>query len=218
MKIIIAVNQHNVIGVGDQLLEHIPEDLQRFKQITTNQTVVMGWNTFKSLNRISGLPDRENYVLTRKSAEEWSNLQQEGFVGHNVHRIADWEDIRKMDRDTPGGVFIIGGAALYNHAISHGYVDEIIVTQIQQAQPVDPLEPNVIKIFHDLYNFEKFNEQQEADGVSVWFCNELIEKQLYQNSMVCGFVSEFVHNPETDWRGPTPNGTMYRFVTYFALY
>ena len=215
MKAIIAVNQHNAIGVNNDLLEHISEDLQLFKKLTTDETVVMGWNTFKSLNRISGLPNRRNCVLTHKTQEEWAELQRNGFVGDNVERLGSWDEVIALDRENFDGVFLIGGAELYNHAISKGLVDVIFVTQINQVNP--PTE-NVVKINHDLFNFETFNQAQEDAGIAVWWINELIEKRLYENQFVCGFVSEFVHNPETDWRGPTQNDSMYRFVTYSRLY
>ena len=62
---IVAVDNDWGIGYNNQLLENIPEDLKRFKELTTGHTVVMGTNTWKSLPK-KPLPNRRNIILSRK--------------------------------------------------------------------------------------------------------------------------------------------------------
>ena len=42
LSLIVAKAKNNIIGKDNQLIWHIPEDLKRFKQITTGHTIIMG--------------------------------------------------------------------------------------------------------------------------------------------------------------------------------
>ena len=61
LSIIVAKASNNVIGKNNSLIWHLPEDLKRFKKITTGKTIIMGRNTFESLGRV--LPNRKHVVL-----------------------------------------------------------------------------------------------------------------------------------------------------------
>src|SRR5450830_447495 len=62
LSMIVAVDEKRAIGKDNQLLWHIPEDLKRFKELTTDHTVIMGENTYRSIGR--PLPNRKNIVVT----------------------------------------------------------------------------------------------------------------------------------------------------------
>ena len=66
ISLIVAIAKNNVIGKGNKLPWHYPEDMKYFKEMTTNNTVIMGEMTFKSiisyLNR--PLPNRTNVIAT----------------------------------------------------------------------------------------------------------------------------------------------------------
>ena len=49
LNLIFNRNSQGIIGINNELLTHIKEDLQHFKEKTLNKIVVMGYNTFKSL-------------------------------------------------------------------------------------------------------------------------------------------------------------------------
>lgn len=49
LSIIVAVAKNNVIGKDNKLIWHLPEDLKRFKELTTGKTIIMGRKTFESL-------------------------------------------------------------------------------------------------------------------------------------------------------------------------
>ena len=63
LSIIVAVANNNVIGKDNTLIWHLPEDLKRFKRLTTGHTIIMGRKTFESLGGI--LPDRKHIILSR---------------------------------------------------------------------------------------------------------------------------------------------------------
>jgi len=60
LSTIVAVAKNNVIGKDNKLIWHLPEDLKRFKNITTGKVIIMGRKTFESLGRV--LPNRK-YVI-----------------------------------------------------------------------------------------------------------------------------------------------------------
>lgn len=63
INIIVCMAENGAIGADNQLLYTLPEDMQRFKQLTTSHTVIMGRNTYLSLPH-GALPHRRNIVLS----------------------------------------------------------------------------------------------------------------------------------------------------------
>ena len=75
INIIAAVAQNMAIGYENKLLYWLPNDLKRFKALTTGHTIIMGRKTFESLPK-GALPNRRNVVLTRS---------QKAFPGTEVY-------------------------------------------------------------------------------------------------------------------------------------
>ncbi len=122
--LIAAVAQNGVIGHAGELPWHLPEDLKRFKAVTTGHAVVMGRKTWESIGK--PLPNRRNIVLTRNASyplpagvERFSDLDkalaacraagnEKAFVigGSDVYRtalpVADGLFITHVDRDVDG--------------------------------------------------------------------------------------------------------------------
>lgn len=68
LSIIVAMGKNHVIGKDNQLIWHLPEDLKRFKRITTGHTIIMGRKTFESLGKI--LPNRKHLILSNQIEEK----------------------------------------------------------------------------------------------------------------------------------------------------
>ena len=64
ISIIAAVARNRAIGKDNKLVYRLPDDMKRFKALTTGHTVVMGRKTFESLPK-GALPNRRNIVLSR---------------------------------------------------------------------------------------------------------------------------------------------------------
>ncbi|NVN94486.1 MAG: dihydrofolate reductase [Bacteroidetes bacterium] len=101
LSIIVAIADNNAIGKDNQLLWHLSEDLKRFKQLTTNHTIVMGKKTFDSLP-IKPLPNRRSIVIT-----DDLNEKIEGCL--MAYSIED--AVNKCDETQEN--FIIGGGSIY---------------------------------------------------------------------------------------------------------
>ena len=67
ITIIAAVSRNRAIGFENQLIYWLPNDLKRFKSLTTGHTIIMGRNTFESLPK-GALPNRRNIVLSRSES------------------------------------------------------------------------------------------------------------------------------------------------------
>ncbi|MBD3202895.1 dihydrofolate reductase [Candidatus Woesearchaeota archaeon] len=105
--VIAAVSENNVIGKDGKMPWHIPEDLKRFKELTINNTIIMGHKTYKSLP-VKPLKNRENIVLSRKK-----NLSYPGIIVLNSFE----ESIKYCKTNNRKKVFFIGGKKIYEYGL-----------------------------------------------------------------------------------------------------
>ena len=115
INIIAAVDRDRAIGKENKLLYWLPNDLRRFKQLTTGHTIVMGRKTFESLPH--ALPNRTNVVL--------SSQPKERFPGCEVYTSLP-EALAQCQAEEE--VFIIGGGQVYQQAIQ--LADRLYITRI----------------------------------------------------------------------------------------
>ena len=115
ITIIAAVAKNRAIGFENKLLYWLPNDLKRFKALTTGHTIIMGRNTFESLPK-GALPNRRNVVLSRTTKE---------FPGCDVFPTLE-EAIQSCQPEED--VYIIGGARVYEQAIK--FADRLCLTEI----------------------------------------------------------------------------------------
>ena len=132
---IVAVDNNWGIGYNGDLLEHIPEDLKYFKELTTNHVVVMGRKTWDSLPH-KPLKDRLNIVISR---------QPRGPLGEMAFSIPINEaKVRVSLSDNDEEWFIIGGGSIYKEFLS--ICDRVYVTKIfKDHENVDTYFPNLDK-------------------------------------------------------------------------
>lgn len=116
---IAAVADNSVIGSGDDMLWHIPEDFKRFKRVTTGNTVIFGRRT---QDQIGLLPNRRIIVVTRDT--DWSAEGVE--VAHSITEALD------LAAQTPDKVcFIGGGGEIYREAWP--YLTELDITIVHES-------------------------------------------------------------------------------------
>ena len=121
INIIAAVANNRAIGLENKLLYWLPNDLKRFKALTTGHTIIMGRRTYESLPK-GALPNRRNIVLSRQRhdyprCECYPSLEE--ALGH-------------CDEDEE--IFIIGGASVYEQAMP--LADRLYLTEIDDT-PTD---------------------------------------------------------------------------------
>jgi dihydrofolate reductase len=129
ITLIAACSSNRVIGKDNSLIWHLPDDLKRFKQITTNQVVIMGRKTFQAIGR--PLPKRTNVILTRDRS-----FKAEGcFVYNNI------EDVLSLFHD----YIVIGGSDIYRQFI--GIADIIELTLLDKEFDGDSFFPEISSSF-----------------------------------------------------------------------
>lgn len=114
---IVAVDNNWGIGFNGNLLEHIPEDLKYFKELTSGHCVMMGRKTWDSLPK-KPLPNRKNYIISSS---------QPAILGDNIIRF-QMDDAITFLNYVWEDVFIIGGGVIYKELLP--YCDRVYVTKI----------------------------------------------------------------------------------------
>ena len=131
IKLIVAFDEKYYIGKDNKLPWNIKEDLKLFKDKTKGKIVVMGRNTYDSLN-CEPLKDRINIVLSNDP--EWvGNLDASHIFIDNSLRIYNSFDklIEKLEElDKEQEVFIIGGKSIYKQFLDRDLVDELYISHI----------------------------------------------------------------------------------------
>lgn len=129
---IVAVDNNWGIGFNGDLLEHIPEDLKRFKELTFNKVVIMGRKTWDSLPK-KPLPNRLNLVITRQGR----------FVDEMTIFLSLEEITSRLEHlDDEDHWFIIGGGEIYKTLLP--FCDNVYVTKIFKTyDKVDTYFPNL---------------------------------------------------------------------------
>ena len=131
ISLIVAKSKNNVIGNKGKLPWNISEDLKRFKELTTDNVVIMGRKTYESLpDKSKPLPNRINIIISR----------DENYTAPNCLVFNDIKTaIRKAG--TNKEVFIIGGGEIYKEGLN--YADKLYITEVENDVVGDTYFPEL---------------------------------------------------------------------------
>ncbi|MEX1826430.1 dihydrofolate reductase [Luteibacter aegosomatis] len=114
VHLVAALDENFAIGKQGGLPWHLPDDLKYFKELTVGRAVLMGRKTAESIGR--ALPDRVNYVLSRKGEAPFpgqitvrSVTEAQASCGHT-------------------GLMVIGGGEVFREALP--YAKELYLTWV----------------------------------------------------------------------------------------
>ena len=144
LSIIVAKAKNNIIGKDNKLLWSLPEDLKRFKKLTTGHTIIMGRKTFDSLGRV--LLNRKHIVFTQNPDFKVEDENVE--IVHSMLEIKQYIDDENEN-------FVIGGAMIYNLLLP--YTKKMYVTEINQDFEGDAFFPKI--------NLEDWKEIKREKGI-----------------------------------------------------
>ena len=128
ISLIAAIGQNRELGKDNQLIFHLKEDMQFFRETTIGHPILMGRKTFESIGR--PLPHRQNYVVTRHPE----------LLPDGVEPIHNLRQFLESYRDTPEKLFVIGGAEIYRQALPYAhclYLTEVS-TSVEDADVFFP--------------------------------------------------------------------------------
>ena len=151
ITIIVAAAENNAIGKDNDLIWSLPNDLKRFKKLTSGHSIIMGRKTFDSFPGL--LPNRKHIVISRNKNISFTD---------EVTVVNNFEDAIKETGDDENP-FIIGGGQIYELAMDLG--DKIELTRVHEEFKADTFFP---KIDEDKWKLihEEFNEKDERHQFS----------------------------------------------------
>ncbi len=119
-SMIVAMDKNNAIGFGNDLPwgRSLKDDLLNFKRLTTGGSIIMGRNTFESIDS-KPLPDRENIVVTSRPTQVKGVLS--AFSLSSAYALARYP------------IFVIGGGQIYQSALDD--MDKLYVTYVDAEFP-----------------------------------------------------------------------------------
>lgn len=162
---IVAVDENWGIGNKNELLAHIPEDLKRFRELTTGNVVVMGRKTYDSLPN-KPLPNRTNIVVTSK-ADRIEYCDGHWIADMNYMMTNFLPDFSTDGRyNASNDVFIIGGGSVYEQLLP--YCERLYITKIMhEYEEVDTYFPNINRMSD--WVLTSRSEVKEHNGVKYRF-------------------------------------------------
>lgn len=138
IKIIVAMSKNRVIGNNNQLIWKLSSDLKRFKELTTNNPVVMGRKTYESIGR--PLPNRRNIIITRNTE----------YSVEGCEIVSSLEEALLL---TNNDCFIIGGGEIYTQSLE--VADKIYLTLVNKEFEGDTTFPELPRAWY-ISKQEKF--------------------------------------------------------------
>lgn len=148
ISIIVAIaGKQRTIGKKGGLPWYIPEELKKFKEITTGHPIIMGRKTYESIGR--ALPDRTNIVIT--SAPNYTAL---GCIV--VHSLTEALQKARGKRGSEE-VFIIGGGEIYKQALSKA--DKLYLTKVEAEIEGDTTFPDYSEFKKVVWQSEEFESK-----------------------------------------------------------
>ncbi len=131
INIIVGMTKEKVIGKNNTLPWHIPEDLQNFKKLTDNTTVIMGRKTYQSLPpKFRPLPNRHNVVVSRTL----TNIEEIG-----VDICPSIESALEKAKSYGKKIFFIGGTTIYRQALP--FTERMYISYVKKNYEGDTYFP-----------------------------------------------------------------------------
>lgn len=144
ISLIAIIGKNRELGRGGELLWHLPDDMKRFKELTSGHPVIMGRKTWESLpERFRPLPNRTNIVVTRQS----------GYKALGAVVVDGLSDafLTAQDADGSEETFIIGGGEIYAAALP--YATRLYLTLVEATvEDADTFFPEYEKDFKIIEN------------------------------------------------------------------
>ncbi|MBR2803381.1 dihydrofolate reductase [Candidatus Saccharibacteria bacterium] len=125
ISLIAAIGKNNELGLNNQLIFHLKDDMKFFKETTTGHPIVMGRKTWESLP--GKLPNRKNIVVSHHD------------IPGADRSISDLSAFLQEIADSPEEYFIIGGGTLYEASLP--FAKHLYLTEIAASSSADTFFP-----------------------------------------------------------------------------
>lgn len=129
INLIAAIGRNGELGVDGGLVWNNRDDMRRFKQLTTDNVVIVGKRTFDGDLGGHRLANRINIVLTTSALNYDVSADDFGKLYYVINPATALQLARSFKKD----VFVIGGSQIYNIFLPH--VEKMYITHVDQSFP-----------------------------------------------------------------------------------
>ncbi len=152
ISLIAAIAQNNAIGKNNDLLWHLPADMQHFKRTTEGCTVITGRKNYESIpERFRPLPNRINIVVTRN----------ENYNAPGANVVSSLEAALQLaEQSDEGEVFIIGGGEIYSQSIN--LANKLYITKVFHNFDGDTYFPKIDTLLWKLTKCSDINTDEKS--------------------------------------------------------
>lgn len=147
--IVVAMGINGEIGLDNQLLWHLPNDLKHFKNITSGHPIIMGRKTYESIGK--PLPGRTNIVISTR--KDWF---EEGIL-----IVGSIKEALKFAQKIDEHIFIIGGGKIFKETLDSA--DCIEATLVKKSFEADTFFPKINADFWELTQ-EECHEKDDKNA------------------------------------------------------
>jgi len=156
MNLIANVDANWAIGYKDKLLVSIPEDMKRFRLITTGHTVVLGRKTLAGFPNGLPLKNRTNIILSHRP----------DFTAKDAVIVHSEEELLRTLADIPSDdIYVIGGGSIYE--MLYKYCDTAYITKLDYKYQADTYFPNLDRL--DNWEVVECSEEQTCFSIEYRF-------------------------------------------------
>ncbi len=161
--IMVAMAKNRVIGLNNQMPWNIPEELAKFKEITLNNNIIMGMNTYKSIGKL--LPNRNNYIFSHDKDLKIPNATIINGFGEMMFHLLE---------KSQENFYVIGGRTLFDLYLP--LAGKMIISEIDKEFEGDTYFPQV-----DLSNWKLVNEIEIPNTQNIKIIQKHYEKVYFQS-------------------------------------
>ena len=172
INIIVAYCKNRGIGINNRLPWSLPQDLKRFKLLTTGDenSIIMGRKTWESLP-VKPLPKRKNIIVSRTMDD---TVLENTVVKRSLNDALDYSKQINMKN-----TWIIGGSSIYKQALYENLIHNVYATEIDSSLYCDVFFPEIPENFVKIAN-SKWYTHNFLDYQYVHYKN----KNLIQNEQI----------------------------------
>ena len=153
---IVCMDKLGGIGLNNQLLFNIPEDLKYFREKTLGHSCLCGRNTYDSFPSVLS----RRIIHKLEHFKGWDGLvkSDKGLLELELDLACDSSDLLNTD-----SIYIIGGASIYNQTAD--IADELLITIVDAKVEADTF----YTIPDDFVKVLESDTQHSVNGLSFKF-------------------------------------------------
>ena len=148
LSLIVAYDKNKSIGQENTIPWRLKRDMLRVKELTTNQTIIMGRKTLDSIGR--ALPNRINRILTR----------DKNSLNHyeNIEVYSDDSILNNIETEK---AYVFGGGAIYQMYLDK--CDEMFITEVDTIVEADTKFPEFDVNKWELVSRQEFSKDDDNE-------------------------------------------------------